>query len=143
MQKVSSCHSLVLRVARSLLHHIDTTSAAAIVGSPAAVAGDAPEDRQQQQQQSQTAQQLLQQLFLLAPAAFIGLDSLPQLSKVLLGPAAVQKMLYCTSSSSWQQQQQHGERSQCAAVAGCLSDVLWTARQMAAGVSPRYAITRP
>lgn len=102
------------------------------------------------------ASQLLQRLLLLAPASLTSLDCLPQLCKVLLGPAAAHGLLYehscCSSacfapssgsssggcgssgSSTVAQQLQNAP----AGVVGSLQSVLSMSRQMAAAVSPRY-----
>ncbi|KAF8057641.1 hypothetical protein HT031_005990 [Scenedesmus sp. PABB004] len=106
--------------------------AAADVAAPAAPAAD---PRQQQQQRE--AVQLLRQLFLLAPASFVALDTLPQLCHALLGPAAARALLAHSGGAracAWPAQ---GGLDAEPELVACLGAVLDTARHMAAAVSPR------
>lgn len=141
LQGIASCQSLVARITRALLLYLD-------IIPQHSQQQQQPADISQQRQQHQAVQQLLQQLFLLAPASFVALDCLPQLSRVLLGPAAADNLLHGSSmplssssssslghTGSWQQQQVEGRVEDV--VGGCLGRVLSTARHMAAAVNPR------
>jgi hypothetical protein len=99
--------------------------------------------------------QLLQKLLLLAPASLTSLDCLPQLCKVLVGPAAAHGLLYehanCNSACFASGSSSGGSGGCCgssavaqelqaapAGVVSSLQSVLHMSRQMAAAVSPRY-----